>query len=180
MADRRLIFLALCGPIAMVLFFFALWPIGHFVPLPAPLLPAAQVAAMYRANATGIEVAAVIQMFSVAFIMAFYAGISTQLRRIERDGPCWSYVQLSCAIIINFPLLFVALIWATAAYRADRTSELMQALNDLAFIFLVAQAPPFIMQQVATTCAILGDRSPRPLYPRWLGYAPPFGAASWQ
>jgi hypothetical protein len=80
-------------------------------------------------------------------------------------------VQLSCATIINFPLLFVALIWATAAYRADRAPELVQMLNDLAFIFLVAPAPPFIMQQVATTCAILGDRSPRPLYPRWLGYA---------
>lgn len=170
MTNRAQIFCAVCGPIALLLFLLVLWPAAHFLPPPSPSLGTEEVAALYRNNATGIKIAAILQIFSIMFLVTFYAGISAQLRRIERGDPTWTYVQLAAGTLSLAPFIPVALFWAAAAFRPDRAPEVIQSLNDLSFLFLVSPAPPATIQLIAVGMAILGDKNPNPLFPRWLAY----------
>ncbi|MDT7644921.1 MAG: hypothetical protein QOC75_1921, partial [Pseudonocardiales bacterium] len=45
-----------------------------------------------------------------------------------------------------------------------------QLLHDIGWFMAFLAAIPFVLQALATGAAILGDHSPQPAYPRWLGY----------
>ena len=171
MTNRGLVFCAVSGPIGLLLFLMAMWPASHFLPPPAPGLTPIEIANVYRSHATGIKVAAMLQMCSIALLVAFYGGISALMRRIERNDPVWTYVQLGAGAMSLPPFILCGLLWAAAALRIERAPEIIQVINDFAFLFLVAPAPPATVQLFAVGFAILGDRSPQPVFPRWLAFA---------
>jgi hypothetical protein len=171
MTNRGLVFCAVSGPIGLLLFLMAMWPASHFLPPPAPGLTPIEIANVYRSHATGIKVAAMLQMCSIALLVAFYGGISALMRRIERNDPTWTYVQLGAGAMSLPPFILCGLLWAAAALRIDRAPEIIQVINDFAFLFLVAPAPPATVQLLAVGFAIIGDRSPQPVFPRWLAFA---------
>jgi hypothetical protein len=171
MTNRGLVFCAVSGPIGLLLFLMAMWPASHFLPPPAPGLTPIEIANVYRSHATGIKVAAMLQMCSIALLVAFYGGISALMRRIERNDPTWTYVQLGAGAMSLPPFILCGLLWAAAALRIDRAPEIIQVINDFAFLFLVAPAPPATVQLLAVGFAIMGDRSPQPVFPRWLAFA---------
>jgi hypothetical protein len=120
MTNRAQVFCAVSGPIALTLFLLAMWPASHFLPPPAPGLTAIEVANVYRSHATGIQIAAILQMVSIALLVAFYGGISAQMRRMEGNDRTWTYVQLGAGAMSLAPFLLCGLLWAAAAIRIDR------------------------------------------------------------
>src|SRR3984893_9148427 len=171
MTNRGQVFCAVSGPIALTLFLLAMWPASHFLPPPAPGLTPIEVANVYRSHATGIQVAAILQMVSIALLVAFYGGISAQMRRMEGNDRTWTYVQLGAGAMSLAPFLLCGLLWAAAAIRIDRAPEITQLINDFAFLFLVAPAPPATVQLIPIGYAIHGGHSPQPVFPLWLAYA---------
>jgi len=171
MTNRGLVFCAVSGPIGLLLFLMAMWPASHFLPPPAPGLTPIEIADVYRSHATGIKVAAMLQICSISLLIAFYGGISALMRRIERTDPTWTYVQLAAGTLSLPSLILCGILWAAAALRIDRAPEIIQVIDDFAFLFLVAPAPPATVQLLAIGFAILGDRSPQPVFPRWLAFA---------
>lgn len=158
------------GPITLALFFLAMVPAAHFIPPPSPILTAADVAALFAANSVGIRIGSTLMMVSVGTYMAFTAAISTTIRRINGDKTdTLAFAQLLAGSAALFPFLISAVIWTTAAFRPDRDPQTMLLLNDLAWLFL-AMPPAGVIQQVLIAIAIFGDRSPRPVLPRWFGY----------
>jgi hypothetical protein len=158
------------GPATLLCFSLAMLPAAHFIPPLSPLMTGAELVELFRGNATGIRIAAILLMFSVAFFMTYTAAISAIIKRIEGSVAPLAYVQLAGGVIALFPFLIVAVLWTCAAYRPERSPEMTQTLNDLAWMFLVIPAPSGALQPIATTIAILSDENRPTVLPRWVGY----------
>jgi hypothetical protein len=159
-----------CGPIAFVCFMGSSACTGFSLPMSSSL-SAVQVVAFYQQHLLGIRVAAFLMTFCAAFMMMFAAAISAQLQRIERGPTPWTFVQLMGGVMGNLPFLLTAIIWTTVAFRLGRPAEITQAMNDLSWFTLEMPAATAVIQFLAIVIVTLGDTSPYPLFPRWVGYA---------
>jgi hypothetical protein len=162
---------AWAGIVCTVVLGLALWPAAGFLPPLSPADSADKTAAIFREGAGGIRVAAILLLVAAACFAAFTAGISAQIRRIERDAPpALSLLQLLCGGVVTIFFVSMAVNWAAAAYRPERSAEAIQLLNDLSWIWFLFTATVPALQNASFGMAILGDRSADPLLPRWLGY----------
>lgn len=61
-------------------------PVAQLAPPPSPHISAAEIAAHFEQNATGILLGMFLVNIGVALSIALVAGISIQIRRIETSG----------------------------------------------------------------------------------------------
>jgi hypothetical protein len=158
------------GVIATLVMFFAMWALMRFLPPLAPSLSAAELAAIYRANSAGIIVGGILLMLAASIYMPFFAALALQLKRMERPSTLWTYSMLTSALLGFVPLLVAELLFSTAAYRSERSDELIGLLSDLGFILFVGPALPGTVQMLSVAFAVLADRNPEPVFPRWVGF----------
>jgi hypothetical protein len=92
------------------------------------------------------------------------------MRRTERDFPVLTATQLVAGAVTVVFLTVPVLIWTVAAFRPERTPELIQLMSDFGWIMLIMTFPPFFVQLVAIGLAIVSDNHERPVFARWLGY----------
>lgn len=157
------------GLVGMMTFGIALWPLAHWIPLLDPMYTAEEIAANYQSNIIGIRLAAIVMMFSAALNAAFFGSMYVFIKRIEGEGPLAIIQVMSSAVFISFFYL-PAILFGITAFRPERAVELTLIFNDFAWIIFVISTPPGIMQGLATGLAILTDKRPQPLLPRWAGY----------
>jgi hypothetical protein len=153
------------------LLFVGMWPLMHFLPPLDPALSTATVAAIYRANGTGIIVGGLFLLAAASALMPFYCALAMQLTRMERPSKLLTYTMLTSAVLGFVPLLIAEMLFSTAAYRPERPDEIIQVLNDFGFIMFVGPSLPGTVQMLATAIPVLADRGPDPVFPRWVGYA---------
>lgn len=165
--DQRLGFW--CGG-AFLLLFPAGLLIAGFLPLPSPSLGAAEVAALYRAQPNLIRTGMVLLMLSAAPLLAFYAVISEQLRRIPGIGRATPYLQLGCGTAGAAFIMLSALVLAVVAFRPERDPQLLALLHDLGWLLFVTPFPFALIQNFAIATAILMDQGAQPVFPRWIAY----------
>jgi len=144
--------------------------VAGFLKSPSPAANAATIASVYREHGNAIGVGAILVMFSVAPFLAFIAVLSAQIKRIEGDRRTFTYAQLAAGTASMTPIILIPLAWSVAAFRPERSDQLIQAFNDLASITQVMVTPPAMVQILVVGLAILSDRRARPIFPRWLGY----------
>lgn len=142
---------------------------GWFVP-PSPSLDAGQVAAMFQEHRFEIRLGMCFMLLGAACYLPYTVLMSDLIKQIEGKSFFLSGTQLAAGTLASVTLFLPPYLWLTAAFRADRDPALVQTLNDLAFLFFITPFPPFILQYVCFAIAIFTDRSPSPMFPRWLGY----------
>ncbi len=171
MNARSQIICAWCGYLCPVFMFAGLWPAAGFFPPTLPTSGAQEIAALYQQNLFGIRLASILFIITGALAGAFGAAIAAQMRRMEnRETPVLTYAQLAGSIPQTLFFILPALLWTVAAFRPDRNPEITQALNDLGwFIFVMPFTLPFL-QNVSLGAAIIGDKRPNPIMPRWVGF----------
>jgi hypothetical protein len=157
------------GPISMLMVLGAVL-IAGFLPPPSPEASAELIAAFYRTNGSSIGIAGILVMLSTAPFLLFIAELSVQIKRIEGDRRTFTYAQLAAGTASMAPIVLFPLAWCVAAFRPGRSAELIQAFDDLGFITMVMVTPPAAVQVLVVGLAILSDRGPRLVFPRWLGY----------
>jgi hypothetical protein len=161
--------MAWCGVIFVAVFFPGLVIAGFFPPIP-PGHTAQEVAHQYQQHTDAIRSGCVLMMFAVGFSLPFAAVVSTQLARIEGRWTPLCYTQLAAGAVgmvaATFPLFF----FMAASYRPERNPEITQAINDMGWIPFIINWPPFVCQAGAVAVAVLADRRPDPIFPRWIGY----------
>jgi len=161
--------MAWCGLAFVIVFFSGLLLAGFVPPIP-PGHTAAQVARHYREHSDAIRTGCLLMLISTTFIVPFTAVISTQLARIEGRWTPLCFGQLAAgvwgAVAASFPLMF----FMAAAFRPGRDPQVIQAINDIGWIPFIINWPPAVAQAGCTAVAILSDRRPDPVYPRWIGY----------
>jgi hypothetical protein len=160
------------GGVITLVFMFAGMLVAGWLPVPSPDMTADQVVDMYMHKHNQIRFFSMMNLIAAGWSCLWIAAISSQLRRIESGrSPMWTYLQLAAGTCSSFLFCVQALMWTVAAFRPERHPEITQAFNDSAFLWFLM---PFVFATVgcvAIGACILEDRSRRPVYPRWLGYA---------
>ncbi len=163
-------FCTIMGAVAGTMLFAGIWPLAHLFPPLEPTMPAADVAAYYRLHQTGILVGSVLIMASSVLFFPFLAAIAVFMKKIEGPVSPWTYAFIMI-VAYGFVTVFLAgLFFTVAAYRPERSDELVQVFSDIGFFFFVMPAIPGFVQNVVTGVAILGDTRQTPILPRWVGY----------
>jgi hypothetical protein len=158
------------GPIGALLIFAGLWPAMHFLPPLPPTASAAEVAAIFRSNATGILIGSIFIMAGSTFLIAFACGIATQMKRMEGFLSPYAYIQMFTGIFAMVPVFMAAILFSAAAFRPERPDELILLLSDLGFLSLTIAGFPAAAQVIAIGLAVLKDRNKIPVFPRWVGF----------
>ena len=157
--------------IPSALIFFAGMLLMTFLPPVSPALDAEAVATLYREHATAIRAGAILIIISSMPAITFYAAISIQLRQLEGQArPIASIAQaIAGAANIQF-FIFPGLLFVVASFRPERSPELLQTLNDLAFLVTILPWPITCVQALICGVAILAHSDRNPVFPRWVGF----------
>jgi hypothetical protein len=142
---------------------------GLFPPM-SPQDTPHQVAAFYGHHTVRLRIGLVLAFGAFGLCGPFLAAITTQLRRIRNISPVLARTQaMSSALgwtFLAMPLIF----FLVAAFRPDRNPDVLQGLNDLAFLTFLMPFAPFCVLVVAIGVAVLQDSAAEPILPRWFGY----------
>jgi len=149
----------------------ALMIIMGWMPPVSPALDAQAIAQLFQEDANHIRIGAMMIMLSGAFFWSFASAISCQLKRIEgRDYSPMSDLQRSTASGTALAIIVPSLCWMVAAFRPERSPELVQLINDLGWMMFIGTIPPALVQVMAIAFCVLSDKSARPVLPRWYGF----------
>jgi hypothetical protein len=171
MTNSRIFALCACtGPALIVIFVIAMMPLAHMVPPLSPTMTGEQLVVFFDQHRIGIRLGMLLMMLGAGVGMVWPAAIADQMRRIEENSRVLTYTQLVSGVLSNFLFLPCALFWSVAAFRPERSPDLILLLDDLGWFFLLMAVSPAIIQSLAFALAILSDKSATPLFPRWLGY----------
>jgi len=145
-------------------------PAGSFLPPIKPSRTPEEVADHYRRHETGLKGGIALMTF-VGFCFPMYtSAIGGQISRIPGVPQTVLNAQLLGGCLGGLFLILPSYFFATTVYRLDRSPELTQLLNDLSWILFAMPFPSLLCQDLAFSYAILLDRRPEPLYPRWLAF----------
>lgn len=158
------------GPISIFLFFVGFWPLSGFFPPHLPSASAAEIAAIYQQDTNMIRLGMLVMMTGAAFSVPFVAVISSQMRRIESRSAVLSYTQLGAGMLGVLVLQIPILVFAATTFRPERAPELTQLLNDLGWVLFVMPFSLYMIQCLSIGLAILSDRRPQRVFPRWLAF----------
>ncbi|MEB4207936.1 hypothetical protein [Mycobacterium sp. 94-17] len=157
-------------PAALILWIASFFLFPGFIPAMSPTMPAERVAAFYRDPAHIAQIRSSMILFNWfgVCLVPILALIVLQIRRMAHRTPIFSYAMLGCAA--GGPTLFLVanVCWLLAAFRPERSPELTQLLNDLAWITFTIVVPFLIGQSVILALAILFDDQPHPVFGRWV------------
>ena len=159
-----------CVPVALIALFGAMGLLAGFLPPPSPALDAAETAAIYASHSFGIRITGVLTIWTAALLTPITGIISLLIWKSDPRNAPLAATQAIAGLMTIFPFILSGLGWALAAYRPDRDPQAIMLLNDFAWASLLMPTAPAIVQLGALGAAILGDRSARPLFPRWLAY----------
>ena len=159
------------GVVAGSLLGFALVPLMHFVPPPHPSASAAEIGALFRENSVNIRAGAIVMLATSTMFVPFYAVLSAHLERIEPLGSPLAKAQLMVALFAVFlPTVLCSTLWMVAAYRVERSDEMIQTLNDFAWMLFTTPAVAGLVQVFVIAAAVFADKAATPRFPRWYGY----------
>src|SRR5581483_11184317 len=142
---------------------------GYILPLHADAT-AEQVAEFYTGNTFAIRLGLLLMMLATAGYATMISVVRVQLGRVEGPRPVMATLSFVGGLTAYVMLTLFVLLLAAAAFRPERNPEITQMLHDIGWFMAFLAAVPFCLQGLATGLAILGDKSGRPLFPRWVGY----------
>ncbi|MFA5941117.1 MAG: hypothetical protein WC809_17315 [Sinimarinibacterium sp.] len=149
---------------------FLLFP-GFVHPM-SPTLSADAVAAFYRdpENLPRIRYSMIVFNWFCVGLVPVLMLLALQVRRMAHRTPIFSYCILGCAA--GGPTLFLIanLFWLLAAFRPERSPELIMLFNDLAWITFTSQVGFLIAQSLFLALAIYCDRQARPVFGNWVAH----------
>jgi MFS family permease len=158
------------GILAVMLFYIAFWPLLGMIPPWPPSESALEVVARYQQHTTSIRMGSVLLMLAAALLAPFFAVITTQMMRIEGRFAALSLTQILAGAGVYIFIVLPGVLFSVAAFRPDRAPEITQTLNDMAWIIFVMTYSPAVVQNFAIGYAIISDKSPKPVFPRWVGF----------
>lgn len=162
--------MAWCGPLFVVCLFGGWGLLGGFIPLIPATDSASEVARTYADDQNLRLLGPTIALAGAFLTLPFSLVVSLQLRRAERGTPMMAILQFGSGIIVTMILTVPLVLFMVGVFRPERSPEITQLMNDLSYILLILPWPPVVGQLVAIAVATLGDRSPAPVFPRWVAY----------
>lgn len=159
-----------CGMLYLPSVAFGWFVLGGYFPLHAPTDTEAQIAGFYQEGLISKRIGLIILMWAAVCLMIFASATASHLSRIEgRFGPlsCMMLLGGYAGAMVGF---YPGLWWLTAAYRPERSAELIYLLNDTGWLQLVGGVSMVVTMYIAVAVASLMDTSKHPTFPRWTAF----------
>ncbi|EHB59179.1 hypothetical protein MycrhDRAFT_1615 [Mycolicibacterium rhodesiae JS60] len=163
-------FCAWSGTLCLVVMAIGFVAIAGFVPPPSPGQTGMETAQFIIDNRTRIRWGMIVTMFASSLLMTYAVSMATHMRRIEGRFPALAMIQFGLGAIFVLEFIYLLFFWQAATFRVDRAPELIQLLNDMAWIPFVGLTSTAVVQVACFGIAVLLDRRAKPIFPRWLGY----------
>jgi hypothetical protein len=156
-------------PVALVLLvLFAAFP-GFFPPM-SPNLSAPEVARFYAEHTSLIRFSMVGFNLCGIRIVPFFVLIVAQMQRMKGQSHVLAFCYLTSVVAGGTLFALADIFFAVAAFRPERNPDLIQLLNDLAWIIFIAPVGMLVAQFVLLALAIYLDDRRRPVFPRWVAH----------
>jgi hypothetical protein len=157
--------------LAMV-FAIAYMGLIRFFPPPSADLPAQQVQALYTAHNIRFRIGTALGLIAGGFLVPISIVISVQMARLEKGVPLWALLQLTTGVMGAIFIWLPLLIWATAAFSADRAPELTLLFHEFGWLTFITPLSLFPMQLIGIIVVAFTKNEPDNVsaFPRWLGY----------
>src|SRR5215831_349192 len=126
-----------------------------FIPTRSPSQSATETAQFIIEHRTRIRWGMILTMFSAALLQPFYTEITLQMRRIEGRYPALALIQFGLGTLLVLEFIYLIFFWQTATYRVERSPELIQLLNDMAWIPFVGLSSTVVLGVAVFGIAIL-------------------------
>ena len=152
----------------ILLIAFVAFP-GFFPPM-SPTMSADEVAAFYADNTAMIRFSMITFNLCAIMLLPFFAVIVVQMKRMATQSHALAYCYLTAVVSGATIFALADIFYLVAAFRPDRSSELLLLLNDLAWITLVAPVGMLVAQNLLLGLAVYLDSGPNPVFPRWVGH----------
>jgi hypothetical protein len=168
--SRNLMLLVWTGPVGIALVLLGWMVFAGFLPPPSPALPPNRVAEVWADHTNLKRLGMILCIWGGCLYVPFTVAVGILLRRSETGDRVLSTAQTALGTFgtVFFSLNFLML--AVVAYRPDQPVQVIQPLHDLGFIMTFAPVAPFTFQYIAIGVAVLQDRNPVPVFPRWVAY----------
>lgn len=172
MTDRKplIIVAAISMVMTTILYAGGMFYISGFLPPPSPALSQLGVVSFYQQNHTAIITGLTMAFVGTGFMLPLCVIGSVFMAEVEEGFPYFSLMQALCALAT---VIFTALpnfIWMTAAFRVDRSPELITLLHDLGWIMWATPSWGFAFQLICVAVVGLKDKRAKPFIPRWMSY----------
>ena len=145
-------------------------PLAHFLPSQPPTYDPAQIKAVYDSNVTGIRVGMVLALIGSMFYVPWTALLAKAIARIEGGVGILTYSQVIAGCTNVLLTAYPAGWWLLASFRPERNPEIVQLLNDIAWLQFLGVISPFYFVPISIAYASLADSSKDPIFPRWVGW----------
>ena len=147
---------------------FFLFP-GFLHPM-SPTMSADAVADFYREETARIRYSMILfNWFGVGLIPTVIL-LAMQVRRMAHRTPILSYSLIACAGGPPCLFLIANIFWLLGSFRPERSPELTQLLNDLAWVTFTVLVPYLIAQCLLLALAIYWDRQEQPVFKMWVAH----------
>jgi hypothetical protein len=147
---------------------FFLFP-GFLHPM-SPTMSADAVAEFYRDETARIRYSMILfNWFGVGLIPTVIL-LAMQVRRMAHRTPILSYSLIACAGGPPCLFLIADMFWLLGSFRPERSPELTQLLNDLAWVTFTVLVPYLIAQCLLLALAIYWDRQEQPVFKMWVAH----------
>lgn len=151
------------------LFGFAVF--AGFWPPPGEDWSAEQIHAYFVEHQLGLTLGMVMMAFAGSLYVTWSVAISKVIGRIEGPMGPLAGIQVIGGLLTGLVTFVPATIWLAASFQIEeRSPETVQTLYDFGRMFFDTTFVCSALQSVALGVAILRDRRPQPLYPRWFAY----------
>jgi hypothetical protein len=138
---------------------------------PGANLDPVQIAQFYGAHPTPTRLGFLLATLGLGFLAPMTAAIAVAMLRIKDAPPVLALLQVIGGVGVVMMTVIPTILMNVAAFRPDRNPMVTQAISDIAWLLFVTPIALFFFQEVPIAVAILMDRSPRPVFPRWVAYA---------
>jgi hypothetical protein len=153
-----------------VVFFVGFGLIARFIPPPDPGLGAAEIADLYRQHSVRIRFGMLLAMWAGVLCVPWVIAVGLQMKRIEGRVAPLAYLQIALGLLLPLEFIVPLYFFQTAAYRSERSADMVQALNDLGWLPFTGLVYTVVAQAIVIGVAILADKRTTPVFPRWAGY----------
>jgi hypothetical protein len=145
--------------------------VAGFLPPVAPSAGAGQIAALIGSDYNRIRIGMLILMLAALVFIPFAAVMAQFIAGIEGTPGVLTYTFLLGAAGNMVLTFYPAIWWLTAAFRPDRSADLIYLMNDMAWLQFLGGITMYLAMPVTVMVASLSDRSRDPVFPRWCAYA---------
>jgi hypothetical protein len=153
---------------AVLLIAFLAFP-GFFPPM-SPDMTAQQVAEFYRENTAMIRFSMITYNLCAIMLLPFFLVIVVQLKRMVTQSHVFAYCYLTATVSGATIFALADIFYLVAAFRPDRSPQLIMLLNDMAWITFIAPVGMLVAQNLLLAVAVYFDKGAKPVFPRWVGH----------